>query len=135
MARRERWYVCAECGNDQYLQPRTRGDEFHVTNCRYCFHQAEARSLNSYLKETPQVAKKSVVVYVSATDTNPTTEQVEKIRAHFGLDTVTMGNARNQPVQPTGQLFFTDRHATHAASNAGAVYMGLGYARRVAGVK
>lgn len=79
--------------------------------------------------------KKSVVVYVSATDPVPTREQMEKMREHFKLDTVTMGNARKEPVQPHGQLFFTDRHATHAANNVGALYMGWGYASRAAGVK
>lgn len=79
--------------------------------------------------------KKSVVIYYKEDQHTPTKQEVEKLQAHFQLDTVTIGNARKLPVMPHGQLFLTDRHAVHAASNAGAVYMGWEFACRQAGVK
>lgn len=94
------------------------------------YHQNMARTAKGYAK-----VKTSIVVYYKEDQHAPTQQQAEQLRAHFKLETVTIGNARKQKVEPKGQLFLTDRHATHAASNAGAHYMGWEFACRQAGVK
>lgn len=80
--------------------------------------------------------QKSVVVYFNEPGiTVPSKEAMEKMRQHFKLDTIHYGNLRKHTVKPHGELFITDRHAVHTASNAGALYMGWRYACRQAGIE
>lgn len=132
MSRRERWYVCQWCAHEQRLQRRTANDDLHITICTACYACDDATRIPSYLK-VPM--KQSVVVYSGVSVPGPTPEQMERIRQHFDLDILTVGNGTRDKIEPENTLFVTNVHAPRQASAAGATYMGWAFACKQAGIE
>lgn len=144
--RRIRMMNCPYCNYATRVQPKQRG-EVHTSLCGHCcrcnivgdtwLQDAANCTYNQDPKSTGanSVANQSVVVYYNDTKHTPTAPKVEKLREHFKLDVMTMGNARKMHIAPHGQLFITDQHATSQAHAAGAAYMGWEYACRIVGLQ